>query len=178
MKNRAIFLDRDGTLNEAVVNRPDLPEKPVTAPFLFKELRFVPRLQESLEIMRGAGFRLIVITNQPDVANGYMTQREWEKIHYAVMNEVEPDDWMACRHRSVDKCKYKKPSPEMILAMAEKWDVDLKKSYMVGDTSNDTIAGKAAGCQTILIRWPYNEGVGADFVVANLLKAAELVASR
>ena len=170
-------MDRDGTLNEAVVDRPDLPGKPITAPFLFKELKFVPRLQESIGIMRDACYKLIVITNQPDVANGYLTQREWEKIHYTVINEVEPDDWMACRHRNADKCKYKKPSPEMILAMAEKWDVDLTKSYMVGDTSNDTIAGKAAGCKTVLIRWPYNHAVEADFVFSDLFSAAKFIAS-
>ncbi len=175
---KAVFLDRDGTLNKAVLNRPDLPEKPITAPFKFEELEFVPHLQEALGIMRDAGYKLIVITNQPDVANGYLTQHEWEKIHFTVMREVEPDDWIACRHRSVDKCKYKKPSPEMILAMAEKWDIDLTKSYMIGDTSNDTIAGKAAGCKTILIRWPYNLGTETDFIVPSLLEAAKLIASR
>lgn len=176
--DRAIFLDRDGTLVRAVVNRPDLPGKPVTAPFRMKELEFVPDLHESLAIMRESGAKLIIITNQPDVAHGYLTENEWERIHYKILGEVEPDDWMACRHRNEDGCRFRKPNPDMILAMADKWGVDLSRSFMVGDTISDTSAGKAAECKTVLIRWPYNEGISADFVVPSLLEAAKLVASQ
>lgn len=178
MKRRAVFLDRDGTLIKAVVNRPDLPDKPVTAPFSMDELEFVPDLYESLEIMRDAGFMLIIITNQPDVANGYISEREWERIHQAVTHAVDPHDCFMCRHRSIDNCPMKKPSPMMIIGAADKHGIDLSKSFMVGDTSNDTLAGKAAGCKTVIIDWPYNQGTWADFRVPNLLSAARLISGR
>lgn len=173
---KAFFLDRDGTVIEAVTNRPELPQKPVTAPFKYSELKFVPDLDEALAVIRASGAKIIIITNQPDVANGYMTLKEWRKIHNAVLKRVRPNDCWMCEHRPEDNCIMRKPNPHMILAAACRNNVDLRRSPMIGDTDNDTIAGRRAGCPTILLRKPYNVDVEADFVAPNLLTAARWAA--
>lgn len=177
-KRKAVFLDRDGTLINAVTNRSWLPNKPITAPFSIKELEFVPCAREAVDLFKAAGYVTIIITNQPDVANGYVTGEEWDKIHQAVLREICPDDCFMCRHPSDHPCELKKPKPGMILAAADKWGIDLTSSFMIGDTSADTLAGKAAGCKTILLRWPYNLTVEADYIMPDLISAAHMIASR
>jgi len=163
---RAVFFDRDGTLIR-IVYRPDT-EKPLTAPFALDELHFVPEAGEVLKWCKDHEFLRIMITNQPDVAFGYIVASEWEKIHQAVIGALDLDDYYICRHRAEDNCPFKKPSPLLLKAAADRWGIDLAQSYMVGDTDKDTGAGKAAGCTTILIDRPYNEGVAADIHVPNL----------
>ena len=152
---RAIFLDRDGTLIKAIY-RPDLPKK-ITAPFIRDELEFMPHYKEVLGFLKTSGFMRIMITNQPDVALGYMTEVNWNVIHSEVLSTLKLDDYYLCRHTEADNCPFKKPSPLMLQAAADKWGINLSRSYMVGDTVKDMEAGKAAGCETVLIRTPYNK---------------------
>lgn len=173
MKRKAVFLDRDGTLVEAI-ERPEF-EKKVTAPFRESELVFVPGVKETLKLFRDLGYLRIMITNQPDVAYGYLSEEEWERIHNRVISELNPDDWFICRHRRGGGCPMKKPSPMMILAAADTWNIDLKSSFMIGDTDNDTLAAKAAGCRSILISTSYNAGTEADFVVPSFLHTGALI---
>lgn len=178
MKRRAIFLDRDGTLVRAVY-RPTW-EKKITAPFLMNELTFEPYLGEVIKIFKDFGYLTIMITNQPDVANGYVTKNRWAKIHRTILDEVRPDDWHACVHRTEDKCPNKKPRPGMLLSAKRDHNINMEKSFMIGDTENDMLAGKAAGCKTILIRRFYNEksaeaNDNADYVVKSLLEAVVIV---
>lgn len=151
---RAIFLDRDGAMIDAV-HRPDF-HKPITAPFNYSELRFVPRVNDVLNYFEHLGFMTIMITNQPDVALGYAERSEWNKIHSSVINYLELDDFYMCRHTSDQNCPCKKPLPGMLITASDKWGIDLNSSYMVGDTIADIGAGKAAGCKTVLIRKFYN----------------------
>mgnify|MGYP001576935005 CR=1 FL=1 len=173
---RAVFLDRDGTVINAI-ERPELDKK-LTAPFALSEVAFVPLLEDAIRIFRKLGYLVIMITNQPDVAYELLSESEWGKINETVINKVRPDDCFMCRHRREDHCPMKKPSPMMIIAAADKWNVNLVESFMIGDTENDVLAGKKAGCRTILIHKNYNINVvGADFVVSSLYKAALLVAA-
>ena len=169
---KAVFLDRDGTLIEAV-HRPDF-HKTITAPFAYSELVFMPRAWETLQFLRTKGFMRIMITNQPDVANGYMSESEWHRIHCEVIDTLRPDDFYMCRHVSDDNCPFKKPSHFMLMAAADKWGIDLSRSYMVGDTSADMDAGKAAGCKTVLIKTFYNTDTHGDFEIASLANLIEL----
>lgn len=166
MKRRAVFLDRDGTVVEAVL-RPDT-EKPVTAPFVFSELVFIPGAREIIESLKKRGFLVIMVTNQPDVRHGYMLEFEWNRIHEAVLVQLPFDDFSICRHLASDNCPRKKPLPGMLFDLADKWNIDLKTSWMVGDTSSDTLAGSRAGCRTVLIDRDYNLGVGAHEHVKHL----------
>lgn len=172
-KKRAVFLDRDGTLIEAI-HRPHGLKK-ITAPFYQSELVFVPKVHEALEMLKRAGFLRIMITNQPDVGNEYMSQEEWQKIHDKVVSTLNLDDFHMCRHTTKDGCLFKKPSPFMLLSMADKWGIDLAESFMVGDTEQDIQAGRSAGCETILIDKLYNSNVKADWRVMDLLAAAKTV---
>lgn len=165
-RKRAVFLDRDGTLIEAV-HRPDF-NKIITAPFTYDELRFMPKAWQVLEFLKTKGFMRIMVTNQPDVANSYMTELEWHRIHCKVLDMLRPDDFFMCRCASDDDCPFKKPSPMMLWAAADKWGIDLNQSYMVGDTSADMDAGEAAGCKTVLIRTFYNSDTQGDYEIAKL----------
>lgn len=174
---KAIFLDRDGTVIEAI-HRPHRAwniAKEFSAPFILEELRFYPDAQDALDALRIAGFLTVMITNQPDVRHGYMTEENWQKIHKTVMSYLDFDDYFMCRHTSEDNCPFKKPSPLMLQAAADKWGIDLSRSYMIGDTDKDMDAGRAAGCKTILLDRHYNQGIDADFRRPTLSEAFKVI---
>ena len=170
---KAVFLDRDGTLIE-IVERPEHIKKR-TAPFKESELVFVPDVHEALDILRRAGFLRIMVTNQPDVAHGYMEEEEWKKIHRAIVSSLDFDDVFMCRHRQGDGCPFKKPSGLMLQSAADKWGINLSKSYMVGDTYADSESGKLAGCETILVDRFYNQDAVCDVRVGNLMDAVKVI---
>lgn len=180
-RRKAVFLDRDGTLIKAVEGRPG-PQfaGKITAPFFMKELEFVPRVRESMAVLREAGYFLVMVTNQPDVANGYVSEEVWEKIHRAVLEETNPDQCLMCRHASNVPCEFKKPKPGMLLAAEDAWGIDLKSSLIIGDTHYDIGAGKAAGCKTVLLSHPYNANIQIlpDYIMPDLVSAAYMIASK
>ncbi|MDP3730960.1 MAG: HAD-IIIA family hydrolase [bacterium] len=163
---KALFLDRDGTLIK-IIKRPNHPEK-FTAPFAFDELEFAPHVHHLLEIAKEYGFLRIMITNQPDVSHGYLSAEEWQKIQDEVVKSLDLDDVFMCRHTDDDGCLLRKPSPLMILVAADKWGIDLRESYMIGDTYKDARAGSRAGCKTILVERECSATVKADFIVNDL----------
>ncbi|OGN03862.1 MAG: hypothetical protein A2655_01225 [Candidatus Yanofskybacteria bacterium RIFCSPHIGHO2_01_FULL_43_42] len=166
---RAVFIDRDGTVIEAV-HRPDFHKK-ITAPFNEDELRFVPNVYSDLQRLKEMKFLRILVTNQPDVAHGYMDEDVWRRIQKRIEHTFGFDDVFMCRHRDEDKCPFKKPSPLMLLSAADKWGIDLGQSYMIGDTEADVLSGKMAGCRTILIDMFYNKDVSPDIRVASFADA-------
>lgn len=173
MSKRAVFLDRDGTLLE-VIHRPNHPRK-FTAPFQISEYHLRDCVHSALWLMKDTDFMRIMVSNQPDVALGDMDACDWRRIHNTFLCEVPLEDWYVCRHRPEDNCPMMKPSSGMIIAAADKHDIDLRKSFMVGDTDADMLSGATAGCTTILIRAPYNTGVKADYYVHDLLCASKLI---
>ena len=177
---RAVFLDRDGTVIRAVP-RPEIGKHATAwAPWYMNELNFEPHLKETIKIFRDFGYLVIMATNQPDVAYGNITDRRWRKIHDTVMAEVDPDDCYICPHPKNAGCPCKKPAPGLLMMAANQWSINLQKSFMIGDTEKDTLAGKAAGCKTILIKRHYNLGneeakKSADYLVNSLLEATTIV---
>ena len=171
---KAVFLDRDGTLIEAV-HRPGFrlksgELKEITAPFTEDEVSLVPNAYSLLQSLKKAGFLRIMVTNQPDVAHGFLTEEVWLKIQRRVVDTLGLDDVFMCRHRTEDNCLFKKPSPLMLQSAADKWGINLSESYMVGDTDADMQSGNMAGCGTILLSKFYNldDYKEADIVVPNL----------
>jgi D-glycero-D-manno-heptose 1,7-bisphosphate phosphatase len=137
----------------------------------------LPGAVEACHLLREAGFVLVVVTNQPDVARGTQRQEVVEAINRAVAALVSVDDVRVCYHDDADACACRKPAPGMILAAAEAWHIDLASSFMVGDRWRDVEAGQRAGCQTVLVGDQLAEGgvVVPDHQAASLGAAAEII---
>lgn len=151
-KPRAVFLDRDGVLNQPVI-RDGKPYPPATA----AETVLVENASESLFRLKELHFLLIVVTNQPDVRRGTTAREAVEEIHQLLMNELPLTEIVACFHDDEDECTCRKPLPGMLLDAAARYGISLQDSYLVGDRWRDIDAGAAAGCMTILIDYGYNE---------------------
>lgn len=149
---RAVFLDRDGVINEAVVRA----GRPVAAMSL-SELRITPGVPEALSTLHEAGFLLIVVTNQPEIARGTLARQTVEAIHDHLRELLPIDEFRTCAHDDPDGCDCRKPAWGMLRAAAEKWGIDFGRSYMVGDRWRDLAAGRAAGCRTVFIDHGYDE---------------------
>jgi D-glycero-D-manno-heptose 1,7-bisphosphate phosphatase len=171
---RAVFLDRDGVINRSLI-RNGRPYAPVS----LADLEFLPGVAEAIGKLKQAGFKVIVVTNQPDVTAGLLSRDTLAAMHERVTRELGVDDIKVCYHVDQDRCECRKPKPGMLLEAASQWSIDLQQSYLVGDRWNDIEAGRAAGCKTILIRSEYDEQQAdkPDAVVESLFEASELILS-
>jgi len=169
VSRRAVFLDRDGVLNVALERdgRPHPPAGPA-------ELVVLPGVPEALARLKAAGFLLVVVTNQPDVARGATSPAAVEAIHAALRAALPLDDVRCCFHDDADACACRKPRPGLLLEAARTWDVDLAASFMVGDRWRDVEAGAAAGCRTVFVDlgWRERRPDRFDARVASLPDAA------
>ena len=158
LMRRAVFLDRDGVINRAKV-RAGKPYPPAN----LAELELLPGVPEALTRLREAGFLLIVVTNQPDVARGTKTRATIEAIHDGLLqgSATRPplpiDRFQVCYHDDADGCRCRKPAPGMLLEAAQALGVELATSFMVGDRWRDVEAGRQAGCTTVFIDYGYAE---------------------
>lgn len=149
---RAVFLDRDGVLNRAILVK-GRPHPPST----LAELEVLPGVVEACAELRNAGFLLIVVTNQPDVARGTQRRDVVESINEALRIKVPIDDIRVCYHDDQDQCACRKPLPGLLIQAAKDWQIDLSASFMVGDRWKDIESGRNAGCKTVLIDCGYRE---------------------
>jgi D-glycero-D-manno-heptose 1,7-bisphosphate phosphatase len=164
----AIFLDRDGVLNAAVV-RDGAPYPPADA----EEVEVLPGVQEACTRLREAGFELIVVTNQPDVARGTQTLEAVDRINDVLRAALSLDEIVVCPHDDVDSCDCRKPKPGMLLDAAGRREIDLAASFMVGDRWRDVEAGRRAGCRTVFVDRGYDEpSAEPDVTVSDLAEAA------
>ena len=148
----AVFLDRDGVLNEAVVRdgRPFPPQSP-------DEVVVVAGMAEACGRLREHGFVVVVVTNQPDVARGRQSANGVAAINSVLRHEVDFDAIYVCPHDNEDRCMCRKPKPGMLLAAAEDLSLDLEHSFMVGDRWTDIAAGQEAGCVSVYVNNGYQE---------------------
>lgn len=170
MSRPAVFLDRDGVLN-AVVRRGEV----IASPRSVEELVIEPDAAEVLDRLRAGGFDLFVVTNQPDVSRGLMTQATLDAIHAKVAAALPVTEIAACTHDNADACDCRKPKPGLILDLARRHGVDLSRSWMVGDQDRDIACGVAAGCRTVLMARPYNSNAGANVLASSLSQAADAI---
>ena len=161
----AIFLDRDGVLNEAIL-RDGRPYPP----FDLSELVITNGARAALKELKREGFLLIVVTNQPDVARGKTNRANVAKINAQLAAILPLDAIEVCKHDDNEQCDCLKPKPGLILRAREKLGADLATSFMVGDRWRDIEAGRRAGCRTILI----GDGYGETFPSAPTIKFASL----
>ena len=143
---RAVFLDRDGVLNEIVL-RDGRPGSPAGLP----EVRIPAGVPEALRRLREAGFVLICVTNQPEVARGRQRRAAVEALNRALAAALPIDDFFVCYHDDDDDCQCRKPRPGLLLAAAARHGIDLRRSVMVGDRWRDVEAGHRAGCLVVQI---------------------------
>jgi D-glycero-D-manno-heptose 1,7-bisphosphate phosphatase len=169
---RAVFLDRDGVLNRAEV-RNGLPYPPAGA----EDVAVLPGVEVACRRLAEAGWMLFVVTNQPDIARGTSSRAEVDAINAKVVAGLPVAEVLVCPHDDVDACDCRKPRPGMLLDAAQRWNLDLAASVMVGDRWRDVEAGRAAGTRTIFIDEGYAEELRSepDHIVADLTEAADLV---
>ena len=172
---RAVFLDRDGVINRAVV-RDGKPYPPASA----AALEILPGVADALARLRQAGFRLVVVTNQPDVARGTQRRAEIDRMHAALAAALPLDEFRVCDHDDADDCECRKPKPGLIVAAARDAGVSLADSFVVGDRWRDVEAGQRAGCAAIFVDRGYHERrpENADAVVGSLPEAADWILTR
>lgn len=158
--NKAVFLDRDGVINEMVYHT---DHGIIDSPFTVEQFRLLPNVHESIKEFRDMGFKVILVSNQPGVAKGHMTRQTFDKIRQHMLSELTRNgavldaEYYCFHHPEASEkelkqyCECRKPKPGFLQQAALEMDIDLRYSWMIGDGLTDIQAGKAAGCRTILI---------------------------
>ena len=185
---RAVFLDRDGVINELVINHQTNDYEPPQVP---EDLILFPYTLEILHILQETKFELILVSNQPDYAKGKTTLENLKKVHLKLDRILKSEgiqfrEYYYCYHHPQGKvpeysfeCKCRKPKPFFILEGAKHYSLDLSNSWMIGDRDSDIECGKGAGTKTIIIENPqtskYRGSSQADFTAANLKDALQII---
>jgi D-glycero-D-manno-heptose 1,7-bisphosphate phosphatase len=173
---RAVFLDRDGVLNRAIV-RNGKPHPPAT----MTEFQILPDAPSALQALQVEGWLLIGVTNQPDVARGTQRRDIVEAINAALLAALPLHEILVCYHDDHDGCECRKPLPGLLVQAAAKHAIDLSSSVMIGDRWKDMEAGRRVGCATVLIDHEYAEPGGGsppDHTARSLSEAAAWILSR
>jgi len=140
-------------------------------------VEILPGVEDALRRLKRAGYVLVVVSNQPDVARGTTSRSTVEAINDFLGEHLPIDRFIMCFHDSADGCACRKPRPGMLLAGAEEFSVDLSKSFMVGDRWRDVSAGQGAGCKTLFIDYGYNEKQPeqVDYSITSIKEAADII---
>ncbi len=167
----AVFLDRDGVINRSIVH----DNKPF-APTTVDQLAILPGVDDACRRLRQAGYTLVVVTNQPDLSRGGLGSAVLQEMHDLLSARLPLEAFYVCPHDDIDRCPCRKPAPGLLLRAARELDLDLDRSFLVGDRWRDIEAGRSAGCRTILIDWGYDEPRRApDLTVSSLAEAADWI---
>jgi len=167
--NKALFLDRDGTIN-----------KDYEYVYEIKKLEILDGVIDGLKYAMSKGYMLIIITNQSGIGMDYYSVEDMEKFNnelYLILEEkqIHIDKIFYCPHNISDNCECRKPSPKMIIDASIEFNVDLEKSYMIGDKDSDILCGKNAGCKTILLKGNYQITQQADYVINNFREIIHII---
>lgn len=172
---RAIFLDRDGTINAGIpkYERVDSIDK----------VELLPNSMEGLSLLATLNYKDFFVTNQAGLAEGLITQADFDAINNEVLRQIAPSsieivETYVCPHSEGSDCECRKPKPGLLLRAADKYGIDLAGSWMIGDRLTDIQAGLNAGTKTILVQTgSLREAPEATFVASDLLEAAHYIAS-
>lgn len=176
IRKRAVFLDRDGVLNRPVV-RDERPFPPVQV----NEFELYPDARSACAQLKAAGFLLVVVTNQPDVGRRTQSREVVEAMHAKLCAAIPSLDAIeVCFHAGAaqgEPCECRKPKPGMLLRAAAALDVDLPKSFLIGDRWRDIDCAHAAGCRAVFIDRGYREVLREkpEFTVSNLSDAVSAI---
>jgi len=170
---RAVFLDRDGVINRKAPDGQYVVR--------WEQVEFFPRTGEAIKLCHDAGFLAVLVTNQRAVAKGLLSEADLALLHERMWQELFKgkkglDAVYFCPHEKEPPCDCRKPQPGMLLTASIDHAIDLSRSWMVGDSEGDVLAGKAAGCKTVRICPPeFESTTSADFVVESLDEAVCLI---
>ena len=167
---RTIFLDRDGVINRLIFR----DGKP-GGPRHVSEFEFEPGIEEAIRRLRAAGFKLFVVSNQPDVARGLLDTQQLRMMTDKIVAKLKVDAVRICPHDDDDHCSCRKPKPGMLVDLAREYGFTLAESCLIGDSRKDTLAALAAGCESILLDRPYNQDDPADRRASDLSEAVDII---
>ena len=195
MNSRAIFLDRDGIINELVY----FPEVGVIdSPLNPDQFKLLPDVAEAIRVLKDLGFKVVVISNQPGIAKGKMTEELFDEIRLKMKIMLEREgvyldgEYYCLHHPNASReeyridCDCRKPKTGLFLRASSELGLNFSKSFLIGDSLTDVKAGKTLGCTTILIgsikcdlcRLMDQENARPDFLVDSLIKAVEIIRQR
>ncbi|MCD5398058.1 HAD family hydrolase [candidate division NPL-UPA2 bacterium] len=170
---RAVFLDRDGTINEDNGYLSDV-----------RNLKIIPGAVEAVNLLKEEGFLIFIVTNQSGLARGFFTVENLEQIHDQIKKIFSLDGISFCPHHPDENCSCRKPEPKMVLDVAEKFRIGRGKSYVIGDTRSDLEMGQRAGCKSILVLTGKGKETEAllagsnlpvEFIAKDILEAAKWI---
>ncbi len=162
-KNKAVFLDKDGTLIEDVGYLSS-----------FNNLKILEGVPENLQRLKNAGFKLIGITNQSGIARGIVKEEFVKESNLYLQENLGIDDFYYCPHHPDDKCQCRKPRPMLLYKARLKHKINLKTSYVIGDKISDVLLAKAVGAKGILVMTGHDrESEHADFIAKDLKEAVD-----
>jgi len=174
--DKVVFLDRDGTISK------DSPNHIKS----WDEVHFFPNSKKGIKLLNDNGFNIIIITNQSVIARGMVTEKELDYIHNKLTEELEEYGCKIhkiyyCPHHPDDGCNCRKPQPGLLIKAAKENNIDISKSYMVGDRIMDIEVGKKVNCKTIFISSDYglkelkNSNTKPDYIAKDLLDAGQWI---
>lgn len=169
---RAIFIERDGILNEVRQG----PKNQI-APLTLEEFKVIEGAAVGLRKLKDAGFVLIMTSNQPGLSRGYQSRRELDRMHDILKRGFPLDDIMICPHDEADHCPCRKPRPGLLIEAAFKWHLNLDHSFVISDKWQDAEAARTAGCTSLLLQSPWVGKVHHDFVLADFDSIADKILS-
>jgi len=162
MKNKAIFADRDGVINQVT------PEKYVIS---WEDFHFLPGIAEAIKKLKQMDFLIILITNQFGIAKGFATLEDIENIHNKMQEELmRQGTCFDAIYMCPDDSECRKPKLGMFKQAIEDWNIDVSKSYVIGDAVCDMIAAEKLGCKFIMVR-----SALSPIIVENLLEASKII---
>lgn len=175
MKQSAIFFDRDGTLIQEVDYKDGSGHKSARNP---SDVVFLPTVLDALKKISSYHFKIIIVTNQSGISRGLYTNHQLHEVNYHMVQSMRImgatiDAIYWCPHLPEDYCTCRKPSPKMLIRAASDWNIDLTKSWMIGNTETDILAGINAGCKTILVSG--RSRIQPNHTVRNMIEAVGII---
>ncbi len=159
----AVFIERDGVLNEVRVER-----QHAVSPLTLEDFRVNREAVPLLQKLKADGLLLFVTTNQPGLSRGYQSRRELDRMHELLRTTFALDDILVCPHDETDGCSCRRPKPGLLMEAGFKWRLSLDHCFVISDKWQDAEAARAVNCTSLLLQSPWNGTARRDLVLPDL----------